>query len=67
MTKVSKKKVKCVKCGTESEQLIVYSINASLGVKEENDKLMKHQQKCPNCGYEAADISVDSSEESKKK
>ena len=51
MTKVGKKKVKCVKCGTESEQLIVYSANFSLGTKEQNEALLKNQQKCPNCGY----------------
>lgn len=59
MTKVAKKKVKCIKCGAESEQLIVYSINFSLGTKEQNEALMKNQQKCPNCGYEAMDISID--------
>ncbi len=63
MTKVGKKKVKCIKCGAESEQLIVYSVNFLLGAKEENEKLMEHLQKCPNCGYEAADISVNSSKE----
>ena len=37
MTKVGKKKVKCVECGAESEQLIVYSVNFSLGKKEHNE------------------------------
>lgn len=67
MTKVGKKKVKCVKCGTESEQLIVYSVNFSLGTKEQNEALMKNQQKCPNCGYEAMDISIDFSKEKENK
>lgn len=57
MTKVVEKKVKCAKCGEESEQLIVYSVNQLLGSKEDNEKLMKKKQKCPKCGYEAEDIS----------
>ena len=57
MTKVIQKKVKCIKCGEESEQLIVFSVNFSLGSKEENEKLLTHKQKCPKCGYEAIDIS----------
>ena len=57
MTKVVKKIVKCIKCGTESEQLIVYSVNFNLGSKEDNEKLMRHIQKCPKCGYEAINIS----------
>ena len=57
MTRVAKKMVKCIKCGTESEQLIVYSINFNLGSKEDNERLMRHTQKCPKCGYEAVDIS----------
>lgn len=57
MTKVAEKTVKCIKCGAESEQLVVYSVNFNLGSKEENEKLMKHTQKCPKCGYEAVDIS----------
>ncbi len=59
MTKVNKKKVKCIKCGAISEQLIVYSVNFSLSIKEQNEKLMRYHQKCPNCGYEAVDISMD--------
>ena len=59
MTKVAKKLVKCAKCGAESEQLFVYSVNFSLGTKDDNEKLMKYKQKCPKCGYEAADISHD--------
>lgn len=58
MTKINKKIVKCVECGTESEQLVVYSVNFSLGTKESNEKLISHKQKCPNCGYEAIDISI---------
>ena len=57
MTNVRKEKVKCVKCGAESEQLIVCSVNFSLGEEEENKKLMEYKQKCPNCSYEARDIS----------
>ena len=59
MTKAAKQKVKCMKCGFESEQLFVYSVNFLLGKKEDNERLMKHKQKCPNCGYEASDISRD--------
>ena len=43
MTKVAEKTVKCIKCGAESEQLVVYSVNFNLGSKEENEKLMKHK------------------------
>lgn len=57
MTKVMMKKVKCIKCGTESDQMIVYSVNFSLGNKEDNEKLMGHKQVCPNCNYSAPDIS----------
>lgn len=65
MTKVEKQKVKCIKCGLESEQLIVYSINFSLGSKEDNERLLNLKQKCPNCGYESRDISKLDKEESK--
>lgn len=58
MTKVLKQKIKCAKCGIESEQLVVYSINFSLGSKEDNKKLMEHKQVCPNCNYSAKNISV---------
>ena len=57
MTQIEKEMIKCAKCGEESEQFIVYSVNYLLGLKEENDKLMHHKQKCPKCGYEAFDIS----------
>lgn len=57
MTKVGMKIVKCVKCGKESRQKIVYSINFMLGTKEHNEKLLKHKQICPNCNYIAYDIS----------
>lgn len=67
MTKLGRKRVKCVKCGEESEQLMVYSINFSLGTKEENEKLMHHKQKCPHCGYESVDISVDFSKVNHKR
>ena len=33
MTKLLKQKVKCIKCGKESDQLIVYSVNFLLGKK----------------------------------
>lgn len=58
MTKIAKKIVKCAKCGAESEQMIVYSVNFSLGEKADNEKLMQLQQTCPNCNYIAPDISV---------
>ena len=41
-----------------AKQLIIYSVNFSLGAKEDNEKLINKTQKCPNCGYEAKDISV---------
>lgn len=59
MTKVLKQTVKCAKCGKESSQLLVFSVNYSLGTKESNDQLLTHLQKCPHCGYEAIDISKD--------
>ena len=58
MSDISRETVKCAKCGKESQQLVVYSVNYSLGDKETNDKLVSHKQKCPYCGYEA--ISIDS-------
>ncbi len=57
MTKIRKESVKCANCGKESEQLLVFSVNFLLGSKEDNEKLMNHMQKCPECGYEAVDIS----------
>ncbi len=54
MTKVARERVVCDKCGKVSLQLMVYSVNYSLGSKESNDELMRHQQKCPFCGYEAS-------------
>lgn len=59
MTKVSKTIKKCVKCGEESEQLAVFSINFNLGSREDNERLMNRKEKCPHCGYEAPDISID--------
>lgn len=59
MTKVTKQAVKCIKCGKESSQLLIHSVNFSLGKKEDNEKLMKHLQKCPFCGYEAPLISME--------
>lgn len=58
MSDISRGVVKCAKCGKESPQMIVYSVNYSLGDKESNDKLIEHKQKCPYCEYEAIDISV---------
>lgn len=57
MTKVTKKIIKCAKCGTETGQLIIFSVNFSLGSKNDNEKLTKYMQRCPKCGYEANDIS----------
>ena len=57
MTRIGKRIVKCIKCGTESEQLVIYSVNFNLGSKESNEKLMNHLQECPKCGYKAVDIS----------
>ena len=57
MSDISRKIVKCAKCGKESPQMIVYSVNYSLGDKESNDELINHKQKCPYCNYEA--ISID--------
>ncbi|MDD2391936.1 MAG: hypothetical protein PHU94_03270 [Bacilli bacterium] len=42
---------KYIKCEKESEQMIVYSINFSVGKKEDNEKLMQHQQVCPHCNH----------------
>lgn len=58
MTDISRETVKCAKCGKESQQMIVFSVNYLLGTKEDNDKLLHHKQKCPYCEYEAIDISV---------
>lgn len=57
MTKVLNNPVKCAKGGYESDQLIVCSVNFSLGIKEDNENLMNHMQKYPICGYESKDIS----------
>lgn len=57
MTKVKTIMTKCAKCGNESEQMFVYSVNSMLGNKEDNEKLMQHKQVCPHCGYEATLIS----------
>ena len=58
MTKVANILVKCAKCGAESKQLIVHSVNFMLGTKEDNERLMKHQQVCPKCNYTNFDISI---------
>ena len=57
MTKVAKINVTCAKCGKDSDQLAVYSVNFNLGSREYNEKLLTRKQKCPHCGYEAIDIS----------
>ena len=56
MSDISRKLVKCAKCGKESQQLIVYSVNYYLEGKENGDKLLHHKQKCPYCNYEAVNI-----------
>jgi len=58
MTKVVKKNVKCAKCETESQQMIVFSVNFLLENAESAEKLTKHQQVCPKCNYTETDISV---------
>lgn len=63
MTKIARKKLKCAKCGAESEQLIVYSVNFILGDQKSNEKLMRHQQVCPKCNYTNWDISFLSNNE----
>lgn len=65
MTKVAKIPVKCAKCGTESYQLIVQSVNFMLGPKEDNERLMKHQRVCPKCNYTNFYISILASTEEK--
>lgn len=57
MTKVVKKMIKCAKCGAESLQTVVCSINFSLGNPEDNQALLHHMQKCPHCKYESINIS----------
>ena len=65
MTQIIRRIVECARCGDKSPQILVCSVNFSLGSKEDNEKLMKHLQKCPNCGYEAVDISKKEDAESK--
>ena len=57
MTKIIREKVMCKKCGKESEQAIVLSVNFLLGGRESNKKLLKDKQVCPHCGYKNKDIS----------
>ena len=57
MTKVLLKKIVCKKCGKESDQAQVYSINFTLGSKKANKELANLKQTCPHCGYTAKDIS----------
>lgn len=57
MSDISREIVKCAKCGKESPQIVVYSVNYYLEGKENGDKLLHHKQKCPYCNYEA--ISID--------
>lgn len=56
MTKVIKKEVMCYQCKRLSEQLFVCSINFNIGKKEDNDKLVNHQQVCQHCQYTAHHI-----------
>lgn len=56
MTKILIEKVICKKCGKESEQPKVYSVNFSLGSKKDNKKLLNSKQTCPHCGYSAKRI-----------
>ena len=65
MSDNSRELVRCAKCGNESQQLVIYSVNYSLGDKESNDKLVSHKQKCPYCNYEA--ISIDTISDNGKK
>ena len=58
MTKIKKEIITCAKCGKDSEQMKVYSVNYIFGNKEFNDSLVNHKQKCPYCGYEAKNISI---------
>lgn len=67
MTKVTNNLVKCAKCGEESKQLTVYSVNFRLGTKEDNERLMNHQQVCPKCNYTNYDISILINNEEKNK
>ena len=59
MTNVVKGIVKCARCGRESIQLFVFSVNYRLGRVEDNDKLARYKQKCPYCGYEATTLDYD--------
>jgi len=57
--------VKCTKCGQESEQLLICSVNFMFGKKDNNENLMNHQQVCPKCNYSNFDISVISDDDKK--
>lgn len=56
MTKINIEKVKCIECGEESNQSVIYSINPNIDMKELKE-LRKTKQECPFCGYKAKDIS----------
>lgn len=58
MSDISREIVKCAKCGKESPQIVVYSVNYYLEGKENGDKLLHRKQKCPYCNYEAISIDV---------
>ena len=58
MTKITMKDTRCIRCGEESQQMIIHSINFTLGDPESNDRLVSSRQKCPHCGYEANNISI---------
>lgn len=56
MTKVVLRKIVCKKCGKDSDQAEVCSVNFLLGSKKDNKKLLKAKQTCPHCGYSAKHI-----------
>ncbi len=66
MSDISSELVKCAKCGKESQQVIVNSINYLFKTKKDEDKLLHHKQKCPYCNYEAIDISKNNSHRLKR-
>lgn len=59
MSDISRKTIRCAKCGKESQQLV--------DDKETNDKSVSYRQKCPFCGYEAFSIDISSDDEMKNK
>ena len=57
MTLIGQEMKKCIKCGKESQQMVVYSVNFLVGTEEENRNLLSRKQVCPHCNYTAFDIS----------